>query len=106
MSEQFTLKVGDTVPSLQAVLEDGSGDPVNLTAATVEFHLLTPRTNEIVVSDTADLVDASNGVVRYRWADSDTDTVGRYRAEFVVTYPKNDVETFPNAGYHDVVIAP
>jgi hypothetical protein len=51
-----------------------------------------------------DVIDAEDGNIRYEWADSDTDEAGRYRAQFVVTYPNDDVETFPSDGYHDVFI--
>jgi uncharacterized protein YfaS (alpha-2-macroglobulin family) len=52
----------------------------------------------------ATIHDAPNGVVRYSWGTDDTDEAGRYRAEFEVTYADGSVETFPNDGFHDVVL--
>lgn len=106
MSELFTLTAGDTVPSLQAVLADSEGDAIDLTNASVRFHLTEPRGGDTIIDEPADIVDATGGLVRYRWHIDDTDDPGRYRAEFVVTYANEDVETFPNDGYHDVVIKP
>ena len=106
MSELFTLTAGDTVPSLQAVLRDEQGEAIDLTDASVEFHLREPRGGDTLVDEPADVVDAVGGLVRYRWHVDDTEVAGRYRAEFVVTYDTGDTETFPNDGFHDVVIKP
>lgn len=106
MSELFTLTAGDTVPNLQAVLQDSQGDAIDLTDASVQFHLEDPRGGETVIDEPASVIDATNGLVRYRWHVDDTEVPGRYRAEFVVTYDTDDIETFPNDGFHDVVIKP
>lgn len=106
MSELFTLTAGDTVPNLQAVLADSAGDAIDLTDASVQFHLEDPRGGKTVINEPADVIDATNGLVRYRWHVDDTEVAGRYRAEFEVTYANDDVETFPNDGFHDVVIKP
>jgi uncharacterized protein YfaS (alpha-2-macroglobulin family) len=106
MSETFPLKVGDTAPVLQATLSDNSGTAVDLTGAEVQFRLLEPRGKTVKLSASATIHDAPNGVVRYSWGTDDTDEAGRYRAEFEVTYADDSVETFPNDGYHDVVLTP
>jgi hypothetical protein len=106
MSELFTLTAGDTVPNLQAVLADSEGDAIDLTDASVQFHLAEPRGGDTIIDEPADVIDATSGLVRYRWHVDDTDEPGRYRAEFEVTYANDDVETFPNDGFHDVVIKP
>ena len=104
MGESFTLKVGDTAPSLEAILRDSTGDPVDLSDATVDFNVRRPRGGDTEFTGPASVVDGPGGHVEYSWADGDTDVEGRYRAEFVVTYPDNSVETFPNDGFHDIVI--
>jgi hypothetical protein len=104
MPETFPLKVGDTAPVLQATLTDSSGSAVNLSGATARFRLLEPRGGTSKIDASATIHDATNGVVRYPWGDSDTDEAGRYRAEFEVEYADGSVETFPNDGYHDVVL--
>ena len=104
MGELFTLKAGDTEPSLAATLRDSTGDAVDLSDASVDFNVLRPRGGDVEFAGSASITDAPAGQVRYDWVDGDTDAEGRYRAEFVVTYVDDSVETFPNDGFHDVVI--
>lgn len=104
MGETFYIKESDTAPELEATLEDGSGSPIDLTGGAVDFRMYEPRNGDTVVDEDATIRDKEGGVVGYVWQDGDTDTAGRYRAEFVVTYPDGSVETFPNAGYYDIII--
>lgn len=104
MGNTFYLKSGDTAPVLEATLEDGSGNPIDLTGASVQFNLRQARAGDLLIDNGMTIADASNGLVRYSWADGETDVNGRYRAEFIVTYGDGSIETFPNSGYHDVVI--
>ena len=92
MATTFYIKQGDTKPSLSAqLLSDGSA--VDLTGATVKFHMGT------IIDATATIVDAATGNVRYDWVTADTETAGLFRAEFEVTFSDGTVETFPNDGY-------
>jgi hypothetical protein len=104
MGEIFHLKAGDTRPELEAVLEDQNDEPIDLTGADVSIRLLEPRGGDEVLNEPMTVSDATGGTVRYVWADGDTGDPGRYRTEFVVTYADGSEETFPNDGYHDVVI--
>lgn len=104
MSAQFDLTAGDTAPQLSAVLRDAAGELVDLTEADVRFELSQPRGGEIVIDSPMTIVDLADSRIRYEWADGDTDEPGRYRAQFVVTYPHGTVETFPADDAHDVVI--
>lgn len=105
MGDTFYLKADDTAPILETVLKDSSGTPIDLTGADVRFAMLEPRGAVVTIDTGATISDADNGEVRYPWADGDTTTPGRYRAEFVVTYQDGTVETFPNVGYHDIIIS-
>lgn len=104
MSGLFTLKVGDTSPRLDATLADGDDNPIDLTGVAVRFRLRRPRSGDVVIDEFASVVDAESGGVRYSWDASDTDEAGRFRAEFVVEYPDETIETFPNDGFHDIVL--
>lgn len=93
----FQIKRGDTSPAIEAVLEDSEGAAVNLTATTVRFKMRGLGANEETIDASAEVVDAAEGQVRYQWLAADTDTEGRYDAEFEVTYTASgSVETFPN----------
>ena len=100
----FTIKKGDTSPSIQSTLKDSAGVAVNITGSTVKIHMKAVGSSSLKVDQTMTIVDASGGVVKYDWSSSDTDTVGTYYVEFEVTKADNSVETFPNNGNAVVVI--
>jgi hypothetical protein len=95
--EAFIIKRGDTLPSLEASLEDVSGK-VNLSNAAVSFRLSAVAHREdsegcvqavpgaAVFTKPAVIVDAANGSVRYDWSSGDTASVGRLYGEFVATF--------------------
>ena len=96
----FNIKQNDTAPSIRANLKDGNAAAVNLTGASVRFHMRT-------ISGGISKVDApgviisppDSGVVQYNWNAADTDTVESYQAEFEITYANGTIETFPNDRY-------
>jgi Rib/alpha/Esp surface antigen-like repeat protein len=100
----FYIKQNDTVPSLRAALENGSGTAVDLTGATCQFHMRPLGSTTITVDAVAQIVNEATGIVQYNWIAADTDTIGSYQAEFEVTYPDGTIETFPNNGYIRVEI--
>jgi len=100
----FYIKQNDTVPSLRATLENGSGDAVDLGTATVRFHMRTLGTTTALIDEAAQVITASSGVVQYNWASGNTATVGSYQAEFEVNYSNGTIETFPSNGYIRVEI--
>lgn len=93
----FSIKQNDTSPSLQAILKDGGLNPVDLTGASVRFHMKAIG-GDIKVDAPMTVVDQDNGVVQYDWGSGDTNTVGTYAVEFEVTYSDGAIETFPNKG--------
>lgn len=93
------VKRGDTQP-LDRTLKRG-GSAIDLTAATVEFHM-TQREGSKEVSGACSLLSAAAGQVRFTWGGTDTDTVGDYDVEWEVTYSNGKVETVPNFGYADL----
>lgn len=99
----FTIKQGDTSPSLVANLVTPSRQPVFLEGATVLFHMRGQRSSGVLTAP-AVVVDEDGGQVRYDWAEGDTAAAGDFEAEFEVTYGDGTVETFPNEGYIIVTI--
>lgn len=93
----FNIKQNDTSPSLQATLKDASLTAIDLSGASVQFHMKAVD-GTLKVDAAMDITDASNGVVQYDWQTGDTDTVGAYYVEFEVTYADASIETFPNNG--------
>lgn len=95
----FYIKQNDTVPSIRATLQNGSGNPVDLIDATVRFHMRAIGASAVKVDGVVNIINESLGLVQYNWIGADTDSIGSYQAEFEVTYPDGTIETFPNNAY-------
>ena len=103
-NETFYIKRNDTSPAIRITCQDGDGVAVDLTGASVRFHL-EDDAGTVVVDAAASIVTAASGIVQYAWGAADTSTAGYFYAEFEVTYADNTVETFPNYGKIEVVIS-
>ena len=99
----FTLKVGDTVPIVQATLYDEAGDPLPLNGATVLF-VMWNAFQEVVVEAEADVIDEAGAVVRYEWVAGNTDNPGLHAAHFVVTYPDGSEQTVPARARDNIAV--
>lgn len=100
----YVIKKGDTAPAVADTLLDSNGNAVNLTSATVKFHMSTWNLQTVVISNgsvtgpNGGSLD-STGEVQYVWQSADTLTAGVYRAEWQVTFAGGAIETWPDDGY-------
>lgn len=99
----FSIKKGDTSPALRATLRYDDCSAVNLTGASVRFHMRQVGSTQVLI-DAAAVVVSVAGVVEYRWTSLNTAAVGAYEAEFEVTYADGKIETFPSDGFISVEI--
>ncbi|QCW03575.1 BppU family phage baseplate upper protein [Natrinema pallidum] len=93
------IKAGDDRPSLEWQATRGrlNPEPVDLTdASSVRIYLQNQETGDLLVNAEAEIVDATNGELRYEFAEGDTVQTGENHAEFVVNYTDGDGETFPS----------
>lgn len=94
----FYLKKGDLEPDLVLTLLDTARNPVDLTNATAAtLRWVTP--DGTVVSRPAAFGVRTLGKVIYAWLAGDTDDVGEYGGEVVITWANGDPETFPSSGF-------
>ena len=100
----FYIKQNDTSPYLLATLKDGNENLIDLTSATVRFHMRKIGSSVATVDAAAIVVSEDQGTVKYEWQAADTAQIGSYQAEFEVTYSGGAIETFPNNGYIRVEI--
>jgi Rib/alpha/Esp surface antigen-like repeat protein len=96
----FTIKRGDTSPAIRYALEPSD---ITLLGASVRFQMRLEK-KDTVIDSPAIIVSELPPVVQYIWQNGDTDTAGKYEAEFKVTYPDGSIETFPNDGFIDVFL--
>ena len=105
--EKFTIKQDDTLPKLQIQCWDDEAktQKTDLTLSTgVNFHMMERDEADkavptLKVEAAAAIVGAPlDGVVEYAWDDvaNDTDTDGRFFAEFEVEWSPTLRTTFPN----------
>jgi hypothetical protein len=99
----FSIKKDSTSPALRATLQYDDCSVVNLTNATVRFHMRRFGQTATVV-DAAATVVSVGGVVEYQWAVGNTANIDSYEAEFEVTYADNTVEKFPSSGFISVEV--
>lgn len=99
----FTIKKGDTSPSIVATLTDVDGTAINLTDSTVQFHMRNMSNNELIVDAAATITDDTGGIVTYDWLTADTSSAGVFSCEFEVTYSDAAIETFPND--EDIIVS-
>lgn len=102
----FTIKKGDLLPPLDAILKDANGKAVDLTAASggVKFSMIASDSDTPKISCvTAGVPSAESGQVQYLWTGTDTDVVGKYFGEFEVDWGTKK-QTFPNKGFITIEI--
>ena len=92
MSIDYTK--GDLLPAYEDVLLGGQS-PYDLSGCTVRFVAKNQSTGAELFDRGAVVVDAPGGRVRYEPAAGDTDTVGRFLAQWVVTTSEGKRRTFP-----------
>lgn len=102
MASTFHIKRNDTYPPAEATLKS-NGTAVDLTGASVRFHML-GQDGTVVVDAAATIEVAASGEVSYAWQAADTDEAGIYKCEWEVTYSGGGIQTFPNPGYNTVII--
>lgn len=103
MASNFYLKKGDVLPRLKATLKNGSGVAINLTGATVVFRMRKSDAAEPKVEASATVTGATAGLVEYTWDEEDSDEVGSYNGEFVITFPSG-VQTVPSNGFFTIEV--
>ncbi len=100
----FSIKKDDTQPSLAATLSSAAA---TLVGATVRLYMRNEVTDVAKVNGgVCVIVAAAARTIRYDWAAGDTDTVGHYRSEIVVTFADATQETFPANGCFYIEVCP
>lgn len=99
----IAVKRGETV-DIEANLQDGNGNAVDLTGAVVYFQARTSAGDTLKIDRLATVVTPSTALVRASLTSDDTDTRGNYKAEWRAVYA-GGYRIFPEDGYLSMKIA-
>ena len=106
----FEIKQNDTSPSIVAYLKQANGDSEDLIGASVRFKMVRSFDRELVIDSEAEIVDSSNGEVRYNWESGDLAESGNFLAEWEVTWAAGtsgeQISTFPNHDFISIYVHP
>jgi hypothetical protein len=94
-AERIRLVRNDTKPQIKlTILDEITGDPVDLSGAQVHFHLRVAGRGSAVVVKEALVISAVDGEAQVVWEPGDLDLhAGQYEAEVQVTYPSGHIQT-------------
>jgi hypothetical protein len=96
----YTVKQGDSAPSLTDTLTYSTGDAVDLTGATVKFVMRSMTSaRPMTLTGAVSVPTPMAGHVQYTPSTDDTASAGMFMANWVVTFPDTSVMTFPTVGY-------
>jgi hypothetical protein len=100
----FYIKKGDRLPALEVQLLGSDRQPLNVSTATVTFRLRAKNGTTLKASGTCSKPNGgADGVVRFSWGVSDTDTAGTFEGEFSCDY-SGSPQTVPSNGYVTIII--
>lgn len=103
--DDLPLVRGDTRPAYPIVIRDKMGI-VDLTGTTVTATMENYSTGVNIFTDAAVLVtSATAGEAEYRWAGSDTNTVGAFSIQFKVIDAEGNTSTYPTSFKTKVIIS-
>ena len=92
-------KRNDTTPLYATLTSDGTSEPLT-DVQEVRFFMKNKQSDSgLKVDGTAQIADAEDGVVRYRFDPSDVDESGFFIAEWEVRYDDGTILTFPDERY-------
>ena len=95
------MKQGDLYPPLRI---DTNADVTGATSKIAKIrrvHQSTVSTKTLTTSG-----DPTLGILQYDWIAGDTDTVGTYLIEAIVTFASGAIQRFPQRSYLELVIKP
>lgn len=103
----FSIKQNDTLPSLQVYVKDrGCLDniiPFDMSGVTAcTFSMIDQYGNLKISSASAAINSYSGGNIQYSWSVGDTDTEGKFKAEFELFFSDGNKMTVPTLGVIEV----
>ena len=107
---------GDTAPPLYGTLQDGDGNPIDLTGATVTITIAYQTLgtsfyyspSQILIDGASATVDpdqvTNTGLVYWAPQAGDLEIAGNFRYRWTVTYADSSVQSFPSNTYLPLIV--
>jgi hypothetical protein len=103
------LRQGDTWPPVRIsiygptrAVSGPENRELNLAGATVRFNLYSEMGEQVL--EQVGSVDPKTGALEYKWRQGDTDRSGVFEGEFVIRYPRGEVQTVPSVDRGPIVV--
>jgi hypothetical protein len=115
MANSLSIKQGALEPDFEVELwDDTVGEPIPLPEGSfdqITVRIAKPGKTIAGICELRDGVDERGEPIKkvaYRWAEGDTSTPGKYRAEITVWWAGTESrpQIVPNSGYYEVTIEP
>jgi len=90
------MKQLNTIPKINRTLEYSNGSPVDLTGATVYFHMGVLSDSSPYRSGLCVVTGLTTGKCSYNWNTLDTAVPGAYWGEFEVNWGNGSIMTIPS----------
>ena len=100
----MNMKQNDRRPAMPVTIKHGTVIVSLVEATSVQFKMRPSWGTDLKVDAPAEITNAADGEVEYRWAVGDTDTVGEFLVEWEVLWADGTTETFPTIDFDRVVI--
>lgn len=96
----FVMKRGFLLPEFAFRIRNGDGSVPDLASAiSVTMTMRRTRDKAVVINAApVSVIDAADGLVSYKWVAGDTDEIGKFGAEFSVTWPDGRPAPYPGNG--------
>jgi hypothetical protein len=97
LAEQQLFFVGNQQPSITETITDENGLPIDLSSDSVRFKMRPVGSITLKVDAAVSNTPGADGVVRYDWSITDTDTPGRYLVWWEVTNTQGEKQDLAEA---------
>lgn len=109
MAASLILKLGDTYPPVETVLEStvsGAFAPIDLTSAEKIYFIMKLLGIPVLKQECVKPGGGfdSSGLVVYKWKTGETATVGLYRVEYEIRWTGGGIQSVPNENYDTIEI--
>jgi hypothetical protein len=104
MATSLKTVVGNTAPQYSITCDRPDGSIIVLTSTTPRLYLYLNKVQQNIGRETStvSILDAVNGIIGWQPASGDFNQKGNYKANIVITYSDNSVETLFNQALFSV----